>query len=623
MNRKFVNLELFSTVGARHTVWRSHLSEIRLENLISGQDDIILLHHLARRYRLSIRPMIRTHRQCSILRKFLNLRPPLSQGDDRTNHQCSGSSSSVFGPDFLHHFQHVHFVLPIHGGFVPESLLFVTFFHIVCGWVFGTRFAVLKFRSVVENCCNRLERFAHAHLIGENSTSTFRLFHLLMTHPTESFHLKRQQGRTKSLRLLPNLPPKTLLHQLIRLQLLHLLSNLLLAHLHLRLQPLQLFLLQTLPLLHVLSARHILRKNRAFQMTKDDVAWLSPKEGAVTDANGAFFDAFVAGAAGGAAGGGVFDAEGGGLVEGAVSVGLSSFGSGSWSGGGFASCRVGGAFGGFVLRGFRCFRFGFGCGFGGRQFAFVVVVGFVASCLGFGRLLLDSNFGSSWRCLCLFHLVPFFGIFSITGCENQFPSGGWFLLGRWCYALLQSGISLGSPRWFERGFPSTRSGQFLLRPFGKIGRFGFFHFNRLFGEVGRLFGTFNARILRFLLGFFCNAGPLASFVRPRRIFLLLIWLGGLFSLSGRPSCLRIWFCYCFIFFLHHQLVLRIVGRNVLDFHTITASITTSSTRLIIIHGKGFTFRRRRSHPHRLLPTAPIRFTLFFRVALTQRGRGNR
>ena len=197
MNWKFIDLKLAATVGAFHSIRACHLSKVRFQYLIRRQHNVIFLHELPRRLFLSVWSMIRADTQRTIC-KLQNLFLPLRQCNDGAYHKRARPCTSISWTQLLANLKHIHFVRPVSCDFFPQLLLVLPRFQVASWWVFHAWFAVLKHRTMIQNCGNSLNSFPKTHFVCKDASPNVRHLHFLMPHPTEAFNLERQQvcGKT-------------------------------------------------------------------------------------------------------------------------------------------------------------------------------------------------------------------------------------------------------------------------------------------------------------------------------------------------------------------------------------------------------------------------------------------
>lgn len=143
-------LKFTSAVGAFHLVRRSHFSEICLQHLIRGQDNIVLLQQLTWCFFSSIGTMVCSDSECPVFGEFFNLCTPLVKSNHWANDKSTSSSTASsflslpLQKKRLGNIDHLHFILPVGKAFTPELLFCNSLGQIRCGWrVFRSRRAVL------------------------------------------------------------------------------------------------------------------------------------------------------------------------------------------------------------------------------------------------------------------------------------------------------------------------------------------------------------------------------------------------------------------------------------------------------------------------------------------------
>mmetsp|Transcript_14405 Transcript_14405/g.29445 ORF Transcript_14405/g.29445 Transcript_14405/m.29445 type:complete len:216 (-) Transcript_14405:1162-1809(-) len=215
MNWKLIDLEFAATIRALYPIRACHLPKVGFHDLICRQHNVIFLHELPRRLFFPVWSMIRADTQTTIC-KLQNLFLPLRQCNHRTDDKCARPCTSISRTQLFAHLEYIHFVRPICCGFLPQLFLVLSRFHVPIWWMFHARFAVLKHRTMIQNCGYGLNCLAKTHFVCKDASLYFMRFHFLVPHPTKAFNLERQQVSSKTWWFITYFTLERLLNELIR-----------------------------------------------------------------------------------------------------------------------------------------------------------------------------------------------------------------------------------------------------------------------------------------------------------------------------------------------------------------------------------------------------------------------
>mmetsp|Transcript_4310 Transcript_4310/g.6612 ORF Transcript_4310/g.6612 Transcript_4310/m.6612 type:complete len:216 (-) Transcript_4310:90-737(-) len=191
MDWELVDLELAATIRAFYPIRACHFPKVRFHYLICSQHNIIFLHELPRRLFFSVWTMIRADTQRTIC-KLQNLFLPLCQCNNGTDHKRTRPCTSISWTQLFANLEYIHFVLPVCCTFLPYFFLVLSRFQVL-GWgMLHARLAVLKHRTMIQNCRYGLNRLPKTHFICKNTSFYFMHLHFLVPHPTEAFYLEWQ-----------------------------------------------------------------------------------------------------------------------------------------------------------------------------------------------------------------------------------------------------------------------------------------------------------------------------------------------------------------------------------------------------------------------------------------------